>query len=502
MIKGFLIIALCFLMQMGFTQELVLPTDFRQHNLTQFNSSLLSPVFVLERNQPESIAFWSRWQWQTIDTDPSTLFLNYSRMLNDESAVGIGFFQHNTGTFLQTGAALNYAYVLRLEQGVSISFGVNLFAYSRSLADETFQSNPGIILPQEEEENQFLLQAAPGLQFAVSDFSIGFVGENAFDYNFGSSGQESTSSQKIFLGYATYTIPVNQNSDGDQATFIRPVIFYKSIPGVDNQIGLNAIYSSPKFWVQGGFNSFYGISGGAGAHLFGNFSIGALAEFGTDESLDGRDPSFEIVTAYSFGPRDTRKKVVGFDVEEDEVVMVPEQPVEEEEEQEPEQQPAAEEIAMEQAREQARRDQEELERQMEAERQLRQQREQDSIAALRDVETEKEAAVLQPTVEKPREDEQPDPGEKYQESTITKEGVAPGYYLIVNVFGNRNYYNKFMEDLRSRGLNPGSFLRPVNNYNYVYLERYDTVGEARAARRSSYNGRYTDDIWIFAVLPD
>jgi len=494
-------------MRFSFAQDLVLPTDFRQHNLTEYNSSLLSPVFALDRNHPESIAFWSRWQWQTVDLDPSTLFLNYSRMLNEESAVGIGFFQHNTGTFLHTGGVANYAYVLRLDE-VSISFGVNLFAFSRSLANEPFQSNPGIILPPEEDGgNEFLVQVAPSLQFALSNFSLGFVGENAFDYNFSANEQVSLSSQKIFLGYAGYAIPISQGSDGRRSTFLRPTVYYKSIPGTDNQYGLSTIYSAPKFWVQGGYNSFYGISGGLGARIFDNLSIGALAEFGLDETLDGRDPSFEIVTAYYLGSRDMRKKVVGFEVEEDEEIMVPEQPIEEEEEQA---QPTAEEIAIEEAREQARRDQEEIERQMETERQLRQQQVQDSIAQARAAEEaaarisaeKEEAPSVQPSVDEPKEEERPDPNEKYQESTITKEGVAPGYYLIVNVFSKQNYYNSFMEKLRNRGLNPGSFVRPANNYNYVYLERYDTLSEARAAKRSRYNGRYSDEIWIFAVLPD
>lgn len=492
--KGFLIVALCLLMQINNAQDLALPTDFRQHNITEYNSSLLSPVFALDRNHPESIAFWSRWQWQSVDLDPSTLFLNYSRILNEESAVGIGFFQHNTGTYLHTGGAINYAYILRLEEGASISFGVNLFAFSRSLADDQFQSNSGIILPPDEEGNQFLMQAAPSLQFAISNFSIGIVGENLFDYNFTTNGRETQPSEKVYLGYAGYTLTVNEGADDDRSTYVRPMVYFKNIPGADNQYGLTTIYSTPKFWVQGGYNSFYGVSGGLGARLFGRLSIGALAEFGLDEALDDRDPSFEIVTAYYLGSRDARKKVVGFEVEGDEEIMVPEQLLDEEEAQ-----LTDEELAIEEAQEQARLDHQELERQKEAERQQREQQAQDSIAAVRAA--DEQDPVLQPEVVT-AEEEQADPDEKYEESTITKEGVAPGYYLIINVFGNQNYYNRFMENLREKGLNPGSFVRPVNNYNYVYLERYDTVSEARAAKRSRYNGRYSDEIWIFAVLPD
>ena len=149
------------------SQELLLPPDFRQHNLTEYNSSLLSPVFALDRNNPQSIAIWSRWQWQSIDGDPTSLFLNYTRRLDTESVAGVAFFQNNTGIFLQTGGALNYAYALELESNAQIAFGLNLFGYVRKLADERFQPNPNIGLPLLAETNDFILRLAPSLRFKL-----------------------------------------------------------------------------------------------------------------------------------------------------------------------------------------------------------------------------------------------------------------------------------------------------------------------------------------------
>ncbi|NND14724.1 MAG: PorP/SprF family type IX secretion system membrane protein [Eudoraea sp.] len=479
--KGLFIVILVMGFYIGAAQDLMLPKDFRQHNLTEYNSSLFSPVFGIDRNNPESIALWARWQWQNIDTDPSTLLVNYSRMLNDESAMGIGFFQHNTGTYLQTGGAVNYSYVLNLENNASISFGANLFAFSQSLADDQFISNSGIVLPPDEEGNSFLIQLAPSLQFAIKNFRIGIVGENLFDYNFSTNERASTPDDKIYLGFASYDLPISSSEDGDN-TYIRPMVYYKNIPGFDDQYGLSAIFSTPKFWVQGGYNSFYGVSGGIGGRIAKKFSIGALAEFGLDEALDDRDPSFEIVTAYYLGNQDRRKKVVGFEVEDDEEILVPEEEVLPEEVS-----PTVDEILEEErlaaiAAEGAR----------EEERIRREEQVQDSISRVREAEIEAARA----------EEEKPQEGEKYQESTITKEGVAPGFYLIVNVFGKKIYYDAFMKKLQGQGLNPKSFLRPQNNYNYVYLQRYDTMSEARRARNSKFDGRYTDDMWIFGVVPD
>ncbi len=521
--KGFFTILLAIGFSIGSAQDLVLPNDFRQHNLTEYNSSLLSPVFGLDRNNPESIALWARWQWQNVDSDPSTLFINYSRILNPESAVGLGFFQHNTGTYLQTGGAINYGYVLQLENNASISFGANLFAFSQSLANDQFIPDTGFVLPPAEEGNSFLLQLAPSLQFAIQNFRIGFVGENLFDYNFSTSERATKPSEKIYLGFASYDVPISESEDGDR-TYVRPMAYYKNIPGADDQYGLSAIFSTPKFWVQGGYNSFYGVSGGLGGRIARKFSIGALAEFGIDDALDGRDPSFEIVTAYYLGTRDPRDKVVGFEVEDDEEIMVPEEQVlpeesnedvDQEDVPETEAQPTAEEIqeeerqaaiaaaaAAEAAREDARTQQERLEqaRRAEAERIQKEEQVRDSISRVRAAEVE--AARIQAQEATEVDEEQPQEGEKYQQSTITKEGVAPGYYLIVNVFGKQRYFDAFMKKLQDRGLNPGSFLRPANNYNYVYLQRYDTMSEARRVRNSKYNGRYTDEIWIFGVVPD
>ena len=93
-----------------------LPADLRQHNLTIYNASLFNPAFSLDRNNPQSIAVWSRWQWQGIDADPTTIFLNYTRKLNNESAAGLAFIQQNTGIYFNTGGALNYAHQFELNE--------------------------------------------------------------------------------------------------------------------------------------------------------------------------------------------------------------------------------------------------------------------------------------------------------------------------------------------------------------------------------------------------
>ncbi|MEP5615483.1 MAG: hypothetical protein ABJP76_05200, partial [Flavobacteriaceae bacterium] len=86
--------------------------------------------------------------------------------------------------------------------------------------------------------------------------------------------------------------------------------------------------------------------------------------------------------------------------------------------------------------------------------------------------------------------------EIYKE-VLGNEGVEPGFYLITNVFGTQKYYESFMLALKKKGLDPKSFYRKTNKFNYVYLSRYNTMSEARAARDSKFFGKYADKTWIF-----
>jgi hypothetical protein len=59
-----------------------------------------------------------------------------------------------------------------------------------------------------------------------------------------------------------------------------------------------------------------------------------------------------------------------------------------------------------------------------------------------------------------------------------------------------------MTSLKSKGLTPKSFYRAVNKYNYVYLERYDSLREAEIARDNQFGGKYPDKTWIFRVIEE
>ena len=500
------------------SQERTLPADFRQHNLSQFNASLLNPTFALDWNRPNAMSIWTRWQWQTVDGDPTTIFTNYTQLITSNAAAGVGFLQHNTGTFLNTGLNLNYVHAFPLENDIRIFVGANVFGFREKLADDRFVPNPDIDLPELEASNDFILTFSPAVRLQVNQFNLGLAIENAIDVNFSESGTGKGDGGTAVVGTISNDFPVSL-LNGHGHSFVRPMIYLKTIPDEDAQFGINGLLSTSRFWAQGGYNSFYGISGGVGVTFANQFSIGGLIEKGTDNALRDEKSTFELILSYHGVASDNRKKVVDFDWEKDDELARLRMQQEEVRRQELEDQKLEEENRR---QEEENRKQEEENRKLKEE-ERKQQEEEDRLAAeQKRIEQEREAVEEQRKqdsiaaaaldrarllAEQKRKDSiaktqnekvELQGNEKYEE-VASADGLEPGFYLIANVFGTKKYHDAFMAKLTKDGLNPKSFYRALNKYRYVYLGRYNTMNEARRARDSKLDGKYPDKTWIFRV---
>ncbi len=159
----------------GWGQERVLPTDFRQHTLTQFNASLWNATYAQDWNAPNSLSVWTRWQWQDIDGDPTTIFANYTHQINDRSAAALGFLQHNTGVFLFTGGNGNYTHSFQLDEGISLMAGMNIFAFQQTVADERFGQEEEIDPSILEGFEGFRMEFSPAFRLLIDvQFGVGF----------------------------------------------------------------------------------------------------------------------------------------------------------------------------------------------------------------------------------------------------------------------------------------------------------------------------------------
>jgi len=579
-IVSFLLLVLLSFSGYGQTEE-GLASNFRQHNLTTYNASLFNPAFSLDRNNPQSFALWARWQWQAIDANPTTLFLNYSRKLNDRSAAGLAFFQQNTGVFFNTGGALNYAYQFKFSRSVKLALGANVFAFKQELADDRFQIDPNVPLPLPTVTDDFIIQMAPGLSLSVNRLTLSLASENLFDYNFTANEANTEGDEKTLMSLVSYDFPLNLGSAGN--AFLRPSLYLRTLPEQSNEIGFNTLLNTNRYWGQLSYNNLYGYGIGVGGTFFKHLSLGALVEFGTSGSLSN-ETSFELVAAYFLGKPEERHSFVGFDMEEDENALAElekEQEAEEKltEDTEKVDKKAAVELAKAEEKQQRKREKfvwdsiakvekesavaaKELQKQLDreakekanaeealakAEEKTRkrkdeidtQNREAEAVAAVREKEEAakrdsiaiaeqaeatmeaqklKQDSLIAVALEerrvieaKKKADEakiaeqnrvdKPKVGEKYEE-VVSEAGLLPGYYLIANVFGTKKYFVAFMADMKKKGLQPRAFVRSKNGYNYVYLARYRTLGEARTGRDNKLDGKYPDQTWIFRVVGD
>lgn len=614
--RPILLVIFVLLISAVYGQQERLPADLRQHNLTTYNASLFNPAFSVGRNNPDAIAFWSRWQWQGIDADPSTLFLNYTRSLNERSAAGLGFFQHNTGIFFNTGAALNYARTFVLNERIKLAVGANLFGFSQKLADDRFQVDPNLPILIANESSDFILQLAPGVSVEIERLTLSLASENLLDYNFRAKEGNTAKSDKIFMSLLSYDFPVALGSATN--AFLRPSMYLRTIPGQSNQVGFYTHLNTDGYYGQVGYNNFYGYALGGGYTFFKRVTVGALMEIGSGASLR-KETSFELMASYFLGTPEERHKMVGHDIDEDtknpletieekqreeeakeEAVEEADGEVQEEDAQSEEAEVAKAEAAEKKAKEvaaaaeKAKREAEKQQKAADKEQRKLEKAVQDSIADLkknaalaakkqekllekqsketlekkeaeeaerkRAVQEEREAekAAKEPTAreEANKEREAEDaakekaakeaeaaalkkeqqrridsvaqakaaairearlqkeagdnaqkapvknqPGERYEEVQM-ENGLLPGYYLIANVFSTQKYFEKFMADLKSKGLRPRSFKTTTNGYRYVFLERYSNIEEARAGRDSNFGGKYSGTTWVFRVLAE
>jgi ribosomal protein S6 len=79
------------------------------------------------------------------------------------------------------------------------------------------------------------------------------------------------------------------------------------------------------------------------------------------------------------------------------------------------------------------------------------------------------------------------------------EGVTDGYYVVANVYKGDYYLNKFVDKLNREGYDADYIDNPNNGMKYVYLKRYNTWKEAKAAYETKMGGTYDGDLWIMNV---
>lgn len=79
------------------------------------------------------------------------------------------------------------------------------------------------------------------------------------------------------------------------------------------------------------------------------------------------------------------------------------------------------------------------------------------------------------------------------------EGVNDGYYVVANVYKNTHYMNKFIDELKAKGIEADYFENTKNGLKYVYLKQHNNWDDALASYKSNVGNNYKGDMWIMNV---
>lgn len=79
------------------------------------------------------------------------------------------------------------------------------------------------------------------------------------------------------------------------------------------------------------------------------------------------------------------------------------------------------------------------------------------------------------------------------------EGVNHGYYLVANVYKNTFYMNKFIDELKAKGIEADYFENKKNGLKYVYLKQHTSMDDALASYKSNIGDKYKGEMWIMNV---
>ncbi|MEO9893528.1 type IX secretion system membrane protein PorP/SprF [Aurantibacter sp.] len=549
----FLITALVFANVNAQEDEPLLPYKVAPQNLLKFNRFLINPTFSTVQEDKSYINFFHRNQSVQFNNNDQTYFVSYSGRIGDRNGLGLSLYSQKKGLVSNIGVLANYAYGLKLSDKSNFTFGANLAyyntGYNQNSANPIDINDP--LLSGTDDSN--VLSFQPGFNLSYGQFDFGAFAENLLDYNLKTNEQLTSFADKTYSAHLQYTHPF-KNGDGImEGARLMPLARVRlnaqngqtTENSQDLSYGGGMILDLPKLgWLQGGYDSFYGASAGAGFNLNKRLSLGYNMEKGFGTDFNNLGVTHEISFAYSFTPNLTEDRVMLEDNEEELV----------------EEELTTDDLATNEEIEKLKKKLEEND-EIIAELMFRQ----DSLEANRQKDLERRFNMVMKMVRNETKGERPDLEKRAQDMFLTGQdnatlvhnstgndgyipnstnnskknnsgpnyandvtqkrdavattnsvvgqdgkivksrkfrdldGVTDGYYVVANVYKGGQYMDKFMDNLSSKGLNPDYIDNPNNGLKYVYLERYDTWDDALAAHQSQMNGEYNGDLWIMNV---
>jgi len=297
----------------------ILPLKVAPQNLMKFNRFLINPTFTTVREDNSYINFLHRNQSLQFDNNDQTYFVSYSGRMGDRNGLGLSLYSQQKGLVSNIGIMANYAYGIKLSDKSNFTFGANLAyyntGYDRNRASQLDPNDP--LLNGTIDSN--VLSFQPGFNLSYGQFDFGVYAENLFDYNIKTSEQLTQFADKTYSGHLQYTHPFDNDGGLMEGSRLMPLVRVRLnaqdgplSENVENiTYGGSLILDLPKLgWLQGGYDSFYGASAGAGFNLNKRLSLGYTMEKGLGTDFNNLGVTHEISFAYSFSPNLTEDRVM------------------------------------------------------------------------------------------------------------------------------------------------------------------------------------------------
>ncbi|QLE01142.1 PorP/SprF family type IX secretion system membrane protein [Galbibacter sp. BG1] len=532
-------------------------------NQLKFDRFLINPTFSTVNEDFSYLNLYHRNQWVSFEDNYQTYLGSYSGRISDRSGVGISVYHQRFGTISNFGVVANYAYGIRLSEISNLTFGFNL-SYYNSGVDRSNIVTPDPDDPTIANlEDGNLISFQPGLNLSIGKFDVGVYAENAFDYNIDESEQLTTFDEKTFTGHLMYTTRFKNGQGIMEDAKISALSRARFVPEEDVNLSGSIILDLPKLgWIQTGYDDYYGVAAGVGFNFTKRLSLGYTIEKGVSGQVANFGVTHEINFAYSFQPTLSENRVYE-DLEEDEKLLVLEEEMLEEEEAIDTISDKATEIKR--LRSLVAENNMIIDEMMFKQDSMEEARKNDINKRFayiikyvndnkgkgNDAEVKKRAVAMMKEIDEdayekadtkykqdynnigtsnkrayskaPEKsntskavagtDQKPAPQKAVQPkaattakssnaavTTTTLPNVEDGAYVIANVYKDEAYLHKFLDQLDAQGINAGYFEK--NGLKYVYIDKYNTVADARAAHQTDFNGAYTGDVWVLNIKND
>ncbi|GGD58589.1 PorP/SprF family type IX secretion system membrane protein [Muriicola marianensis] len=498
-------------------------------NLLKFNRFLINPTFSTVREDKSYINFFHRSQSAYFQDNYQNYFLSYSGRINDRTGLGISVYNQQEGLVSNIGILTNYAYGVRLGPKSVLTFGFNI-PYYRSSFDEnravTNEADPALAAFSENS----IIAFQPGINVAFGSFDIGVFAEDLFDFNLKTGESLTTFVEKSFSGHLQYTRNFRYADGIFEEGRLMPIARIRKTGNEGLEFGGGIILDLPRLgWLQAGYDSFYGGSAGAGFNINKRLSLGYNFEKGFSQGIQNFGVTHEISVAYNIIPTLT-EDMVQRDAEEiqDSDYLDVKRRIKKNKN------PLY--LEIDKLRKLNRANyavineliykvdslenhiNSEMERRFElAVRNTRREMEamknamgDERPAILASADT-KEPVRLSDEI-KMQMEKNIDSLTRLSQMSLAPDrivrdtivlgdliGIPEGHYVIANVFETREYLEKFLAELKEKGIKAGYFKNPVNGLNYVYLARYENDEADLEAVKSDFRSKYGNELWIMSV---